>query len=78
VGNVVPGGNVRERLEGISLEKFPSTANPILMGAVDQSCRPFKEVFTVDANNVLEDDHQENVQQQSDQLQNVKFTTESV
>jgi len=47
--------------------------------AADELCKSFKEVFSIeDVNSVLEDDHQENVQQQSDQLQNVKFTTESV
>jgi len=47
--------------------------------AVDEQCRSFKEGFTVeDVNSITEDDHQENVEQQSDQLQNVEFTTESV
>jgi len=47
--------------------------------AADELCRSFKDVFTVeDDNSVTEDDNQDNVEQQSDQLQDVEFTVESV
>ena len=47
--------------------------------AADELCKSFRKVFVIEDNNdIIVDDLQGNAERQSNQLQDVEFTTESI